>query len=536
MDRAKRNIAFIEQLHITKGSDAGKRFLLRDWQKRFIEDVYSPVRTDGKRAVRRAILSIGRKNGKTEFAGAIILLHLIGPESEPNGEVYSAANDRQQAAIVFDAVKRMINAEPALAKHLRVVDSTKTIFVQSSNIRAAGSSFKALSAEVTTKLGFSPSCIVYDELAQAKKRDLFDALATSQGARSEPLLMVISTQSNDPQHVLSEMIVAGKGGQDPSTVCHLYAAPEGCHLMDEDGWFAANPALGDFLDLQSFREDAARAVAMPAEESSFRNFRLNQQVSPFSTLISRTDWSACGPSPDDWLTYKEKASFQFDEGEPIYMGLDMSMRVDLTALVMVSAENGSRAKGIYWKPQDVLMAHTDRDRVRYDTYHSQGWLDTTPGRSIVPEFIAQKIAQIHKRNPIVGLAYDRYLIDELLRCFDNIGLRAEETEGDGGLRIVPWGQGYKDMSPAVAALEAAVLNNELSHDGNPLTTFCVMNSQVITDPAGNRKLDKSASRFRIDGAVALAMALGLKARDRMPTGDYESTLFSEGFDYKSLYG
>jgi phage terminase large subunit-like protein len=528
-ERADRVIAFIEKLKVTIGDDAGQPLRLREWQKAFIRDIYSGVRADGRRAVRRAILSIARKNGKTELAAALILAHLIGPEAEPNGEIYSAANDRQQAAIVFGACKRMIEASPTLGRLLRVVDSTKTIFVIRSDIRAAGSKFRALSADAGRQHGLNPSLVIVDELAQARSRELFDTLATSQGARSEPLLMVISTQSDDPEHVLSQMIDDGVRAEDPSTVCHLFAAPDGCDLLDESAWMAANPALGDFLDLDAFRADAMRAKRLPAEEQSFRLLRLNQRVAAEAALISRPDWMAClpggvFPAP----TFTAEDAFEFEPGEPVYLGLDMSLRTDLTALVAVSAHDGSRVKSWFFKPREALRDHGDRDRQNYELHERHGWMIATPGRSIDPAFVAHQIKTIHDRNPVIGLAFDRAYSGELMRRLGEIGLLAQEGEGDG-LRIVPWGQGFVSMGKAINAFQHSVLQAELHSDGNPLLTFSVGNALAVTDPAGNRKFDKSAARKRMDGAVALAMALGLKAEDRLttaPASPWEDVGFS----------
>lgn len=513
-ERVQRAIDFIEKLKITIGDDAGKNFILRPWQKAFLADVLGPLRPDGKRAVRRAIFSCPRKQGKSEIAAAIILLFLIGPESELNGEIYSAANDRQQAAIVFNACKRFIEASPGLKKYLRIVDSTKTIFVSRSGIKAAGSKFRALSSDAGRQHGLNPTLVIVDELAQAKSRELFDTLATSQGARAEPLLMVISTQSDDPNHVLSQMIDDGLKKEDPSTVCHLYAAPEGCDLMDEEAWFIANPALGDFMDLEAFRADAARAKRLPAEEQTFRLLRLNQRVSAVSSLITRADWLACLPGgkfPEP--TFCDDDAFQFEEGETIYLGLDMSLRTDLTSLVAVSATDGSRVKSWHFKPGDYIDAHGKRDQQRYDLHVKHGWMIATPGRSIDATFVAEKIKALHDRNPVVGLAYDRAYTEELMKRMDEIGLIAQEGQG-AGLRIVPWGQGFVSMGKAINAFEHAVLQGDLKSDGNPVLTMGVGHAVVDSDPAGNRKFMKNKVIQRIDPAVALAMALGLKNEDR----------------------
>jgi phage terminase large subunit-like protein len=434
---------------------------------------------------------------------ALALCHLVGPEQVPNGEIYSAANEREQAAIVFRVAAQMVRAEPELMALLKVVDSTKTIACYSN-----GSFYRAISAEAGTKHGLNPTVVIYDELAQAKNRDLYDVLDTSMGARLEPLFITISTQSNDPEHILSKLIDDGLNAKDATTVCHLYAVPEDCDdIFDSRVWKKANPALGDFRDLADFKALAAKASRMPAEEPKFRNLYLNQRVAPVSSLISRPEWLACSGKAD------------FADGEPVYLALDLSSTTDLTALVMVSAENGTRVRPFFWKPEDLLRDHSARDfgsgNMRYVEWHKAGFLDVTQGRSIDPQSVALKIASLCETYRVLGMAYDRWRVKDLLREFDRVGLEASDEAGkEATLTLIPWGQGYRDMAPAIDALELAVLNRELEHPSNPVLTWNMANAIATMDPAGNRKLDKDKARFRIDGAVALAMAVGLKARDR----------------------
>ena len=483
----------------------GRPIRLREWQREFIFDVYAPQHTDGSRLVRRAIFSLGRKNGKTLLAAALVLVHLVGPEAERNGEIYSAANDREQAAQVFKMAKQMVEAEPELLLVLRVVTSTKTIACYSN-----GSFYRALSAEVGTKHGLNPTFVIFDELAQARNRDLYDVLDTSMAARAEPLFLAISTQSNDPEHICSKLIDDGLSGEDPTTVCHLYAAPEDCDLEDEEAWYAANPALGDFRSFDELAVAAAKAKRLPAEEPKVRNLYLNQRVSPNAALIGRADWMKC------------KGDATLVDGESIYLALDLSAKIDLCALVAVSATNGSRVGAWFFKPSEYLADHERRDRVPYALWASQGYLEAVPGRSVHPKAVALKIAELFDRFEVLGLAFDRWGIQALLREFDGVGLEARKDGGPGtGCGSSSWGQGFKDMSPAVDALETAVLHSELKHDGHPILTWCMGNAVATTDPAGGRKLDKSKARFRIDGAVTLAMVLGLKDRERKPEGEPE---------------
>ena len=455
--------------------------------------------------VRRAILSMPRKNGKTLLAAALALVHLVGPEAERNGEIYSAANDREQAAQVFKMAKQMVETEPELTAVLKVVASTKTIVCYGN-----GSFYRALSAEVGTKHGLNPTFVIFDELAQARNRDLYDVLDTSMGARAEPLFLAISTQSNDPEHICSKLIDDGLSGEDPSIVCHLYAAPEDCDLEDEEAWYAANPALGDFRSFDELGVAASTAKRLPAEEPKVRNLYLNQRVSPISALISRGDWMAC------------KGEAALVDGEQIYLALDLSAKIDLCALLAVSATDGSRVAAWFFKPADYLDDHERRDRVPYKLWAAKGYLEAVPGRSVHPKAVALKIAELFNRFHVLGLAFDRWGIQSLLREFDEVGLASRQDGQPGdGLRIIPWGQGFKDMAPAVDALETAVLHGELVHDGQPVLTWCMGNAVAVMDPAGSRKLDKSKARFRIDGAVALAMDLGIKDRERKPEGEPE---------------
>jgi phage terminase large subunit-like protein len=500
--RAARVIKFIETLTVPSGKGQGKRFRLATFQKNWIRDIYEPHR-GGRRVVRRAILSIGRKNGKTALIAALVLAHLIGPESVPNGEIYSAANDRDQAAIVFKFARQIVEQEPELMAMIEVVPSTKTMVA-----RPTGSVYRAISAEAGTKHGYLPSLVIYDELAQAKSRDLYDVLDTSFGARDEPLFVTISTQSNDPEHILSRLIDDGLAKTDPAIVCHLYAADEDCDLDDETQWAKANPALGIFRDHEDLATAVGKAMRMPSEEPKVRNLFLNQRVSPSSPLISRAEWFACA------------GRVEFVAGEEVYIGLDLSSVLDLTALVIGSVDDPMRVQSLFWKPVDLLREHSDRDfgagNQRYVEWHDAGHLKTSPGKSIDPSVVALFVAELTKRYRIRGLAYDRWRIDELMREFDRLGLQTyKDGERGDGLRVVPWGQGFKDMAPAIDALELAISERSLVHSNNPLMNWNIGNAIATTDPAGNRKLDKGKARFRIDGAVALAMLLGLRARDRV---------------------
>lgn len=503
-------------LNVPSGKGQGKPIKLREWQKQFVRDVYAP-NDRGVRRVRRAILSVARKNGKTALIAALVLCHLVGPESIPNGEIYSAATDREQAGQVFKFARQIVESDPDLHCTpqtpdglITVVPSTKTLLCKSN-----GSFYRALSAEAGTKHGLNPSVWIYDELAQARDHELYDVLNTSQGARDEPLGFVISTQSPDPEHPLSKLIDDGLRANDRGIAVHLYAAPEDTdNLLDERAWAAANPAMGDFRKTEDIRALAQEAVRQVSKEPAFRNLYLNQRVDQTSPLIVRSEWKAC--QSDDEAECSA-ATGVLRKGERIYLGLDLSAKVDLTSLVGVSAEPGEdRIKAWHWKPKGYLADHSRRDAFDYVAMHASGWLDAAPGKVIDFGYVAQAISRISQEYEIVGIAYDRSRIDMLLKEFDHIGIdayRDEKEKRDGAIRMVDWGQGFVSMAPAVDALEESVIQRRFKHDGNPVLGFCFANAVVQSDSAGNRKLNKAATRFRIDGSVACAMALGLKARD-----------------------
>lgn len=508
-DRVRLVIKFIETLTIPSGKGKGEKFKLRPWQRNFIKNVYGPMTKNKLRLVRRTVFSAGRKNGKTMLIACLVLVHLVGPESVDNGEIFSAANSMEQASKVFKYATQIIRADPELESLLTVVPSTKTM-VNFAN----GSIYRAVSADAGTNYGENPSFIAYDELAQAKNNALYDALDTSMGARaaeeamySEPLFAVISTQSPDPQHILSQIIDDGLSGHDPATYVFLMAVPDDYpDIFDEKCWKLANPALGDFLSLVEMRNFAAKAKRMPSREAAFRNLYLNQRIDSKSPLIPRAEWEGC------------KTGDQIEPGSDIYLGLDLSGKTDLTALVGVSAGEKSIVRAWFWKPADSIREHETRDRVPYYAWKQAGFIETTPGRAIQYDWVVVQLARILQTYNVLGMAFDKWSMDDFLNACGRIGVDAyvdgKDTARPEALRLVNWGQGYASMSPAVDALEMEILNRTLCHDGHPCLTWNASNAISIGDAAGNRKLDKSKSRFRIDGMVALTMAVGLKSRDK----------------------
>lgn len=491
LSRVERVVAFLEALPITSGVLAGETFEVRPWQRQFLEAVYGLDEMD-RRPVRTAVLSMARKNGKSGLAAGLALCHLCGPEAEARGQVFSAANDRNQAALLYAEMAAIIDRTDWMNDRLSLRRHAKEI----EDIGGTGSVYAALSADVGTKHGLSPSFVVYDELGQAPKRDLFDALDTAMGARAEPLMLVISTQAPDDLAPLSELIDYGERVQageieDPSFHLTLYATPADADPWDEASWYLANPALGDFRSKEDVARQAGQARRIPSKEAAFRNLILNQRVAAETRFLPISEWRACGGPLDDEALI----------GRPCWAGLDLAATRDLTALVLAFPDDDGQVavRCHFYLPSDGLAERAERDRVPYTVWRDQGLLTVTPGATTDPKFVAAEVARVGARYSLQALAYDRWRIETF-----KVAL-AEEGVSD--LELIPHGQGFKDMAPAIDLLEHAVAERRLSHGMNPILTWCISNAVITADPAGNRKLDKSRSNGRIDGAVALAMAL-----------------------------
>lgn len=511
LTRGERVCRFIEKyICIPEGVHVGKPLKLAEFQRRFILAVYdNPIGT------RRAYLSMARKNSKTATIACLVLAHLVGPEAVQNSQIVSGAMSRDQAALVFNLAAKMIQLSPELSKLVRIVPSGKRLIGLALNVE-----YKALAAEGSTAHGLSPVLAILDEVGQIKgpQSDFVDAITTAQGAYENPLLIAISTQAPTDADLFSIWLDGAEASKDPRVVSHVYAAPEGCELDDEAAWKAANPALDLFRSRKDLEEQAARAREMPSAQNTFRVLCLNQRVNMHSPLIGKDEWMACS------------GDVVFHDGEGVYLALDLSSVDDLTALSMVSDGEDDRLEAFIWKPEDVLTLHGTRDNVDYRAWRDAGHLLSIPGRTIDPAVVAMKIAELCTRYRVLGLAYDRWRIDALIKELDRLGVETHKDDTGPGLKLIDWGQGYASMAPAVDAFERSVLERRLLHPGNPVLTWNIANAVVAQDPAGNRKLDKSKARFRIDAAVSTAMALGLKGRERdnmtVTTSPWDSPDFS----------
>lgn len=484
MTRGQRICAFIERYClIPEGKHVGKPMRLMKFQRRFILDIY-----DNPEGSSRAYLSVARKNGKSALIAGIVLAHLVGPEARQNSQIISGARSRDQAALVFKLAEKMVRLSLELSKLVRIVPSQKMLMGLPMSVE-----YKAISAEAGTAHGLSPVLAILDEVGQVRgPQDAFvEAIETAQGAHDDPLLIAISTQAATDGDLFSIWLDDAKNAKDPRIVSHVYSAPEDCEVLDRDAWKAANPALGEFRSLRDIEDFAKQAARLPAKENSFRWLYLNQRIEATSPFLSRAEWDANNAEPD------------VASGAVCWAGLDLSASRDLTAFVMAFPDgDGWHIVPEFFLPADGIREKAKAEKVPYDLWADQGFITLIDGPVIVPSVVAQHVAEAAERYDIQLMAYDRWRINDFQRELDAIGAQVP---------MAPFGQGFKDMAPAVDKLERLVAERRLCHGGNPVLNMCAANAVAERDGAGNRKLNKMKSVGKIDGLVALAMALGAAA-------------------------
>ena len=488
--RVDRVISFLESLPITKGIYAGKKMRLLPGQRKFVQEIYGRVAKDGRRQIRIAIKSEPRGNGKTGLLAGLALCHLLGPECEPRGEVYSAAYNKLQAALIFAEMKAIIEAVPEFDARCNIQRYGKVIEVLEGG--GAGSVYESLSADDKRAHGLSPSFWVFDEFAQSPNSDLLNNLRTAMGKRSESLGVVISTQAPNDQHPLSQMIDDAALGEDQSVYLQLAAAPIDADIFDEKTWFDCNEALGKFLDLNEFRAQAAQAKRLPSFRAKFENLRLNKRIDANVQFLTDADWTACaGPLDMPALA-----------GKPCYAGLDLSTTTDMSALVLYWPDSGA-VLPFFWLPEEGLLDRDRKEGGHYRVWRDAGLLEVTAGRAINFKAIIRRLAEINAEYDLRAVAYDRAFIKTFNVQCEELGVR---------LPLQEFGQGYVSMAPAVQALEAAVLDRRIHHGGNPILRWQVSNVAITMDAAGNRKADKKRAIGHIDGVISLLMAIGIAGR------------------------
>ncbi|MCD8013315.1 MAG: terminase large subunit [Lachnospiraceae bacterium] len=483
-------VNFIEQLCHTKSKWAGKRFWLLPWQEQIVRDVFGIVKADGTRQFRTAFVEIPKKNGKSELAAAIAL-YLLYADGEASPEVYGAASDRQQASIVFDVAKRMVEQNKTLLKRSKIMTAQKRLV----NYPLAGY-YQVLSAEVNTKHGLNVSGLVFDELHSLPTRALYDVLTKgASDARQNPLSFIITTAGTDRNsigfevHTKAKDILEGRR-VDPTFYPVIYGIGDDDDWSDESNWYKANPSLDITIPVDRMRDAFRDAKANPAEENLFRQLRLDQWVASTVRWIPEHIYDQ-GSEPIDLKSL---------EGRDCYGGLDLSSSEDITAFVLVFPPRTPDEKYIIlpfmWVPEDTIPQRVRRASVPYDVWVKQGYMLATEGNVIDYGFIEHFIDEMGKKYHIKEIAFDRWGAVEMV----------QHLEGEE-FAVIPFGQGFKDMSPATKAFYELLMKGEIIHGGHPVLRWMAGNVVVETDPAGNIKPTKRKSPEKIDGIVAAIMAL-----------------------------
>lgn len=491
-------VKFFElMLRHQKGEMAGRPLALDTWQaEQIIYPIFAWKRKDGTRRYRTAYVEIPRKNGKTTIAAGVGL-YLLFYDKEQGAEIYSAAADREQAAIAFDLAKSMVESEPVLAEQAEV-------YRRSIVVPKSGSSYKVLSADARSKHGFNAHGIIFDEVHAQPNRELYDVLHTSTGARRQPLEFLITTAGiYDPEsiawqlHSYAERVLSGEI-DDPSFLPVIYGAPKEADYRDPAVWAAANPGMGISVKADYLAAEAKRAEEEPSYENTFRRLHLNQWTEQVTRWIKKEEWEACaGEMPD--LT-----------GRPCYPALDLSTTTDISALALdFPPENETDTHYLltfFWCPAEKVRKASQTDRVPYDAWVRDGYMEATPGEVVDYTFIRRRINELSKVYKFGAFAYDPWNAMQL----------ALQLQDEDGFTMAEHRQGFVSMNEPSKEFERLVVSGRIRHDGNPVMAWMISNVALKTDPAGNIKPDKSKSTGRIDGVVASVMAVGMAYRNKPP--------------------
>lgn len=501
-DAADNVVAFFARFMVhSKGPLGGRPMVLEPWQEAIVGCLIGWKRADETRRYRQAFIYIARKNGKTTL-GAGLVCYFLFADRENGAELYSAASDRDQAAITYHVAKASIEQTPRLAATCNIYETTKTIRVATTSRTAT---YKALSAEAGTKHGLNASFVLMDELHTYRDRNLFDVLETSMGARTEPLLVSITTADEIRKSICNEQLeyaegVASGRHADSAFLPVLYRAPRDADPFDEATWRLANPNLGISVSLDYMVQAASKAQASPARENSFRRLHCNQQVESAERWLSSTSWGLCGGPYEDGA-----------RDGPCHLAVDLSSRTDLSARATFWPHS-SAIDVFAWVPKVGAARRTAEDNVPYLQWAEQGYVKLTDGDCQDLEAIGDDIIAYCGEHEVLSIGVDPWNARQLIT-------RLQEH----GLPVVEFRQTRRDMSPACAAFERLVIGKRLRHGDNPLLGWCVSNVVVDVDENENVKPSRRKSREKIDGAVAGIMAVGrAEAHEKQEPSPYES--------------
>jgi phage terminase large subunit-like protein len=506
-------IAFIEECikHAkgTRDTAAGAPFLLQPWQKSIVANLFGWKRPDGTRRYRECFIYVAKKNGKTALAAAILLLVMM-TDNEVGAEIYSAAASKEQAALIFSHAVGMVRQEPELSSRLTVYGAKGGSQQKSIVYDAQSSAYKCLSADANTADGVNPHFVIIDEVHRHADAELADVLQKSTAARAQPLVIYATTADYNRPSLCNTMLKRArqvrdnKGdpsrvGFDPGFLPVVYEATKDDDYADPAIWSKANPNLGITVSEEFMARECKKAQETPSELNGFLRLHMNIVTDADEAWLRGDRWAQAsglkdGETPEAWRKRK------LDElrGSSCFLGLDLSSKIDLTAVVQIFRSEVHGEPWIiiphFWVPNVTAHEKEKADHVPYAAWERAGFVTMTEGNEIDSQAIRAAINRIDHECPIVEVGYDEWDGTELSRQ-----LREEDGFGD---RMVPVRQGSRSLSDPMKEFEAMVMSGRLEHGSNPVMDWMIGNLCVKRDENGNLQPNKKKSANRIDGPVA----------------------------------
>jgi phage terminase large subunit-like protein len=508
-ERAGKAVRFFSLLRHSKGQWAGQPFILAPWQAFIVGSLFGWRRADGTRRFRISYSEVPRKNGKSTLSSGIGLM-LAFFDDEPGAEVYCAATKREQARIVFDEAKRMVERTPGLKRRIEVL-------VGNMHQTATASKLQPLSADHDTMDGLNVHGVIIDELHAHKTSSIVDVLETATGARRQPLQFEITTAGFDrnsicwKHHDYTVKVLEGTVTDD-TWFGFIASADPGDDWRLPKTWAKANPNLGVSVKLDDLKRKAEKAEHIPAQQNAFRRLHLDEWTEQADRWIDMEVWDGCSGKVDEEALRERHAD--------CFAGLDMASVRDLSALALVfpAEDDGFDVLWKFWLPRESLESgkteRSERERLRLQEWAEQGFITLTEGNVTDYDLVERDIFAAAEAFRVLEIAHDRWNITQLVSHLQN----EFGTDEDSVPRVIGFGQGFQSMSAPTKELEKLLLGKKIRHGANPVARWMASNVAVREDPAGNMKPDKERSAEKIDGIVALVMALG-RAITRPVEGD-----------------
>jgi phage terminase large subunit-like protein len=494
---AQRPIDFFSEFLVhTEGEWDGKPFIMTPAQQAKTWILYGWLQNRQGAYYRRfkwAYNEEGRGNGKSAYASGLCIYELVA-FGEAGPWVYSAATDKKTAKLVWNTSELMVKRSAPLRSRI-------TIFRENMHIPGTAAKFEPCAAEDDKLLGLRPHFTLIDELHEHKTSGIWDVFTSAMGKRKQPLLLAITNSGYDRNSVCWKqreysVKVLDQIFDDDNWFAWIQGIDDDDDWEDESCWIKANPNLGSIVDIDDMRQQAQKAKNDPSALNQFLRFRLSRWTEGDVSWMPMHLWDKCRGEVEDLKHLLEKM-----KGRQCIGSLDLSSTGDTSSFGLVFPPSGDDPKWTViarcFLPKDAIHERARRDRVPYDVWERQGRFILTPGRVVDYDVIRTEVRRVAEMVDLKEIVFDRWNSTDLVK----------DLEGDG-FTMVKWGQGFQDMNAPTKRLMELVLTEELVHGGDPVLRWMASNVVVFLDAAGNVKPDKARSREKIDGIVAIIMALG----------------------------